>query len=136
MATAAGQKLWSAARSGNLAECTRLLGAGVPVDSITSDRCASTPLSTATCHGHAAVVGLLLQNDARVDTRDVWDNTPLTYAAANSHATILELLLAEGASPQNANDSGSTPPMLAAKYRHVACLRALLLSFLPCGAAV
>jgi ankyrin repeat protein len=44
-----------------------------------------TPLFWAACHAHEAVVKLLLETRADVDSKELYGRTPLSVAAANGH---------------------------------------------------
>ena len=52
-----------------------------------------TPLSYAAWNGHEAVVKLLLEKGAELETKDkVYGQTPLSYAAWNGHEAVVKLL--------------------------------------------
>jgi len=56
-----------------------------------------TPLSFAAENGHEAVVSLLLEKGANLETKDNNDWTPLLYAKLNEHGGVLKLLHEKGA---------------------------------------
>ena len=63
-----------------------------------------TPLSYATERGDEAVVKLLLEKGAELETKDKYYSTPLLWAASNSHKAVVKLLLEKGAEkPFNLN---------------------------------
>jgi hypothetical protein len=87
-----------------------------------------TPLSWAAERGHEAVVKLLLEKGADLETRD--DNsgqTPLSLAAESGHEVMVKLLLEKGADLETRDDnSGRTPLSLAAESGHEAVVKLLL----------
>lgn len=56
-----------------------------------------TPLWIAADNGWEAVVELLLQKGAKVESKDDFGKTPLSIAAGNGHEAVVELLLQNGA---------------------------------------
>ncbi|KAI0808523.1 hypothetical protein GGR55DRAFT_696650 [Xylaria sp. FL0064] len=56
-----------------------------------------TPLSYAAANGHQSIVQLLLEKDAKVNTRDMNGLTPLSWASRHGHTGIIALLHAAGA---------------------------------------
>jgi ankyrin repeat protein len=61
-----------------------------------------TPLSWAARNGHEAVVKLLLEKGAELETKDVYyDQTPLSWAARNGQEAVVKLLLEKGAQNYN-----------------------------------
>ena len=56
-----------------------------------------TPLSWAAGNGHEAVVKLLLEKGAGLETKDKYGQTPLSWAAGNGHEAVVKLLLEKGA---------------------------------------
>lgn len=66
------------------------------------------PLHTASCHGHANVVRLLLASGANVDLADVDGKTALFSASQKGHVSVAELFLEHGA---DVNLVGNDPVM-------------------------
>ncbi|KAG4414362.1 hypothetical protein IFR04_012499 [Cadophora malorum] len=86
----------------------------------------STPLHLAADKGHLAVVRLLLDCGASVDTLTASNYTPLHLAADKGHLAVVRLLLDCGASVDTLTASNHTPLHLAANKGHLAVVRLLL----------
>lgn len=67
-----------------------------------------TPLHYAATHGHLAVMTLLLDHDAYIDTESPNGTTPLMMAAQYGTTAAVKLLLDAGADPQIKNQQGFT----------------------------
>lgn len=82
--------LVQASKTGDIAEMTRLLDAGVDVDGVASDD--FTPLTRAAVSGQAAAVKLLLARGAQVDKPRLpgWDYTALCLAKTVEVAQLLK----------------------------------------------
>jgi len=105
------EQLHAAARSGDVAEVTRLLDSGVNVDA--RDDLGSTPLLEAAWEGHGEVVRVLLAHGANVNaSRD--DATALQYAVLTGRAAIVAQLLKAGARTDVRDRFGATVLHLAA----------------------
>ncbi len=90
-------RLWAAARTGDLEALKKELDAGVPVDAKTAY--GSTALCFACDRGHVEIVKLLLERGANPEVKDTfYSATPLTWAQSNGHHELMTLLLAAGAS--------------------------------------
>ncbi|KAE8364266.1 hypothetical protein BDV27DRAFT_157996 [Aspergillus caelatus] len=83
----------------------------LPVDTL--DCYGRTPLSYAAERGHALAVGRLVDNGAKVNSRDRNGGTALHYAAWKGHDAIVALLLRNGADV-NIRDSGWGTPLTRA----------------------
>jgi ankyrin repeat protein len=73
-----------------------------------------------------AVVRLLLQKDADLDSKDLQSRTPLSYAAANGCEAMVEVLLESGAEVESMDKCGETPLSLANENGHEAAVTLLL----------
>ena len=67
-----------------------------------------TPLSRATENGHEAVVKLLLDKNADVETKDKYGQTPLSRATKNGHEAVVKLL-DKNADVESKDSYGQTP---------------------------
>lgn len=87
-----------------------------------------TPLLYASERGHEAIVDLLLENNAQVDTKDTqYGRTPLSWAAKNGHEAIVHLLLEKNAQVDTKDaEYGRTPLSWAARNGYKAIVRLLL----------
>ncbi|KAL6695143.1 ankyrin repeat protein [Trichoderma pleuroticola] len=85
-----------------------------------------TPLSLAVKTGYEAIVKLLLENGADVDSKDAFDRTPLIKAPINGHEAIFQLLLKRGADFDSKDKDGWTALIYAAVHGHEAIVELLL----------
>ncbi|CZR56859.1 uncharacterized protein PAC_06748 [Phialocephala subalpina] len=87
-----------------------------------------TALSYAAAHGHEAVVKLLLEKGAELETKDEYygSRTPLSWAAEDGHEAVVKLLLEKGAELETKDDYGRTPLSWAAEDGHEAVVKLLL----------
>jgi ankyrin repeat protein len=59
--------------------------------------------------GHEAVVKLLVEKGADVDTKDNYGRTPLSQAAENANKAVVKLLLEKGADVESKDINCETP---------------------------
>ncbi|KAL8303409.1 hypothetical protein RB594_008411 [Gaeumannomyces avenae] len=86
-----------------------------------------TPLLWAVKNGNKAVIKLLLDKGAAVETKDseyLW--TPLSWAAGNGHEAVAKLLIEQGANIKAKDRYEYTPLHLAAGNGHEAVARLLI----------
>jgi hypothetical protein len=67
--------------------------------------------------GYTAIITILLQSGAGVDSRDTTGRTPLHHCAENGHMEALEVLLDLGADPTATDDAGISVILTAVKSR-------------------
>ncbi|NQT39613.1 MAG: PQQ-binding-like beta-propeller repeat protein [Planctomycetes bacterium] len=100
--------IWSAAARGKRDDMTRLLAAGMSVNT-RQPGSGSTPLNTAALFGQTGMAKLLLEKGADVSIANRDGNTALHIAAFFAHAELVELLLEKGASVSAKSGRGETP---------------------------
>ena len=84
-------------------------------------------LRRAASHGQEAVVQLLLEKGAEMDSEDWGGQTPLSWAAKNGHKAVVQLLLEKGAVVDSEKIwVGQTPLSWAARNGHEAVVQLLL----------
>jgi ankyrin repeat protein len=107
-----GNSLRAACWKGDLAEATRLIKAGAPIEG--RDSLLRSPLFLA-CHGSPDIVKLLLDHGARVDVVAANGDTTIGRACEYGDLESAKLVLAAGADMNRENKYGRTPLMLAAR---------------------
>jgi ankyrin repeat protein len=90
------------------------------------DSYGQTPLFYAIKNGHEAVVQLLLDKGAKLETKDQYGQTPLLCAINNGHEAIVQLLLDKGTKLETKDQYGQTPLFFAIKNKHEAIVQLLL----------
>jgi len=81
---------------------------------MTDAKYGQTPLSWAARYGHEAVVKLLLEKGAAIETTDIkYGQTPLTWATENGHEGVVKLLLEKGGAIETTGGSGRHLPELS-----------------------
>jgi ankyrin repeat protein len=83
-----------------------------------TDSSGRTALLYAARKGHDAVVKLLMNSGANIDSKDAkWCRTPLSYAAENGHSAIVQLLLDKRADIESRDSCYNSTPILWAAWR-------------------
>jgi ankyrin repeat protein len=77
-------------------------------------------------NGHEAVVKVLLEKNANVETISVSGRTPLSLAALDGHEAVVKVLLEKNANIEIKDTDGRTPLSLAAWNGHEAVVKVLL----------
>ena len=85
-----------------------------------------TPLSWAAMNGRKAVVKLLLEKGAELETKDNYSRTPLSWAAEKGYEAVVKLLLEKGAELETKDNYSQTPLLLAVREGHKAIVKLLL----------
>jgi ankyrin repeat protein len=80
----------------------------MPTSSL-KDEYGRTPLLWAAENGHEAVVKLLLDKDADIESKDKNDRTPLSWAAKKAHEAVVKLLLDKNGDVKSKDDDDRTP---------------------------
>jgi ankyrin repeat protein len=117
-----------AARTGDVAEVTRLLTSEPRLVFSRDKLDGRTPLHWAAIKGHKDIAELLLANKADVDAKTngfgtAGGDTPLHFAALGGHKDVAELLLDHGADVNAKNSKGQTPLLIVLfSHRDVAKL--------------
>ncbi|KFD57918.1 hypothetical protein M514_01151 [Trichuris suis] len=86
-----------------------------------------SPLLEACSNGHAQIVELLLQHNARIDVFDESGRTSLHMAAENGHVELCDLLIRNRAFINSKTKNGFTPLHFAAMEGHKAVVELLTL---------
>ena len=76
------------------------------------------PLSWAAENGREAVVKMLLEKDADLESGDTNGRTPLSWAAGNGHKAVIGDLFEKGTDLESEDTKGRTPRSWAAWHRH------------------
>src|SRR5438045_2939678 len=103
----------------------KLLENGDELDSKASN--GRTPLSWAVENGHEAMVELLVEKGAELDSKDIeYGLTPLSWAAAKGQEALVKLLVEKGAKLESKDTRyGRTPLSLAAEMGYEAVVKLL-----------
>jgi ankyrin repeat protein len=97
--------LEKACRQGELEQARILIGEQPDLNCQISGR---TSLTSATRKGHAAIVNLLLNSGAHVNSKDADEKSPLIHACENGRSEIASLLLSRGAKLEDRDKNGMT----------------------------
>jgi hypothetical protein len=98
-----------AVSSGKLDAVKRILGRRARRINERRPQGGSTPLSTASLHGHLEIVKYLISRRANVNATNRDGNTPLHVAAFMCRSEVVQLLLEKGGSTLTKNKRGQTP---------------------------
>ena len=95
------ERLWAAARKGDLDSIKSMIAAGVPVDSKTDY--GASALSFAASRGNKEIVKFLLSEKADPNVKDTFYNaTPMAWASMGKHYDIMKQLALAGADDTSA----------------------------------
>ena len=112
--------LMLAALKGQLDLADRLIKKGADVN-----KTGWTPLHYAASGGHAALISLLLENNAYIDAESPNGSTPLMMAAMYGSEASVKVLLQEGADPKLKNQQGLTALDFAQRGKRPAAVEAI-----------
>lgn len=118
--------LEEAVRASDEPRCLQILKEGGRRAVRQEDAFGCTALHVAAHCGSAPMIRLLLDNGAKVDAREAWDETPLHLAARSGSMEVCSILLANGAEVDAANASGWTPLVAAGHAKQEAVCELLL----------
>jgi ankyrin repeat protein len=127
-ATATEQKLFAAARSGDIRTVRALLAQKAPqkVDANAHDTDGSTPLIYAAEADKAEILDALLAAGADAKAQTRFGISALYMAANNGNAAVMEKLIKAGADPNGSTHEGQTILMTAARSGKVDAVKLLL----------
>ena len=92
-----------------------------------TDSWGRTPLSYAAENGHEAMIKLLLEEGAELESKDSkFSRTPLLWAAEKGHEAVVKLLLNKGADLESEDSLGRMPLSYAAEDGHKGVVELLL----------
>ena len=103
-----------------------LIAGGADVNKIRTS--GSSPVYTASKHGHAAAVQALIRGGADVNREKVTlKTTPLYIACKRGHVEVVRALLRpRNVDVNKAQRGGATPGLTASHYGHVVCIELLV----------
>ena len=124
-----GGMCWAAGKN-NVLAVRALLESGMDVNRIGRVCDGYTALHVAAYKGHRAVVKVLIDAGADVNTRDTSNRlhfgTPLFLAATHGHASVVHQLIKAGANVHLSTSTGLTPLAIARNNGHWGCQKALI----------
>ena len=118
-------KLHRAAIGGHLDDARKLLEAGADVN-VRQGTFFGTPLQYAASSGHADMIKLLIEYEAKLEAADSHGRTPLMWAATNGRSDAARALLVAGAQVNAATEGGWTPLHYAAQAGHIDVAKLLI----------
>lgn len=97
------ERLFDAARTGDLQTLRTYLDAGVPAT--LTNAAGDSLVMLAAYHGHAEVTAFLIESGADVNTLNDRGQSPLAGAVFKGYSEVLRVLVAAGADPDSGNPS-------------------------------
>ncbi|XP_029847057.3 histone-lysine N-methyltransferase EHMT2 isoform X2 [Ixodes scapularis] len=107
--------LFTASKTGELERALQDIVSGVDVNVAHEDQNGATALHAAAAAGHLAIVHLLIQAGAQVESQDAQLYTPLMRAVDARRISVVHYLLKVGADPKAKGEDGMTCLHLAAR---------------------
>lgn len=77
-------------------------------------------------YGHVDIVDRLLEQNANIEIKNIYNQTALMWAVKEGHNDIAERLLDNGANPTIKNDNGETALLWAAEAANIAGIKLLV----------
>jgi len=114
-----------AAQGGHIDACKAFIEKGANIN-LGSGADRMTPLMYAAALNHYELAEFLINNKARVLTKDKFKRSALIMAARNGNAKIVNLLLRKGAQWNEPDSSGNTALHYAAAYGWIDCVEELI----------
>ena len=119
-------KLIDAVKTGNRAECTRLLMLE-DIDILVTEReLGRSAIIIASIAGHADLVDLLLSKGANINDKDKYGASSIMWASREGHVNVAELLLSKGANINDKDGDDSSSIIWASREGHVDLVELLL----------
>ena len=124
--TLAGDALLRAARSGDTSTVRTLLQQGVNPETRSRGKSSQTPLVLASAAGHFDSVKVLIDSEAKVDSRDGDGLTALNWASMRGRYQIAQLLLEKGADVNTRDNDDITPLLYATGTQNIDLMNLLI----------
>ncbi|XP_078161493.1 putative E3 ubiquitin-protein ligase XBOS36 [Carex rostrata] len=125
-----GERLVTAAREGDVAVVQKLLQNNPGLARYSTFGLLNSPLHLASARGHHEIVGLLLENGADPNSRNIYGQTPLMQACRIGHWQVVQILLVYRCNVDKVEGFGNKNALhFAAAGGHVRCIRLLVANF-------
>ncbi|XP_042448500.1 E3 ubiquitin-protein ligase XBAT33-like isoform X1 [Zingiber officinale] len=130
--SAAGERLVTAARDGDVIEAQKLVEMNPGLARYATFAGISSPLHAAAARGHAEIVMMLLEKGANLNSKNIWCHTPLMEACCSGRWEVVQILLLFRCNVSKVELlSGRTALHFASAGGHARCIRLLAADFCP-----